>query len=507
MHHSSTLPWIDLAVLIVYVGGIFALGCWFARRSNNTEEFMAAGRSLPGWVVGLSLFGTYTSSISFLANPGSSYAGNWNAFALSLSLPIAAVAAAFWFVPYYRRSGNVSAYSRLEERFGPWARLYATTFYLLTQIARVGTITFLVSKVVAPLTGWDIREIIIVIGVLVTIYTLLGGIEAVIWTDVAQAFVLTAGIVVSITVLLIGMPEGPGQVFSIAAASDKFSLGSFGTSLSEKTFWVVFVYGLCINLQNFGIDQSYVQRYFTAKSDRDAARSGLIGALLCLPIAALLFFLGTSLFAYYTARPELLSAGTTGDDVFPYFIVNGLPAGMTGLLIAAVLAAGMSSLDTSLNSSATLILQDLYKRYLRPLAGERESMLVLRGTTVAWGAIGTFAALALVGTEGMLDAWFKLSGLFSGGMLGLFLLGLISRRAGNPAAATGALAAVSVMAWMSLSKFEWWPARLNALRSPFHDYLAIVFGTLSILFVGLLAATWLAAIPRRESNRELEEEG
>ncbi|MEX0716624.1 MAG: sodium:solute symporter [Planctomycetaceae bacterium] len=498
MHHSSTLPWTDLAVLLAYVGGIFALGCWFARRSNNTEEFMAAGRSLPGWVVGLSLFGTYTSSISFLGNPGSSYAGNWNAFALSLSLPIAAVAAAWWFIPYYRRSGNVSAYSRLEERFGPWARLYATTFYLLTQIARLGTITFLVSTAVAPLTGWDIREIIVVVGVLVTVYTLLGGIEAVIWTDVAQAFVLTAGIVASICVLLLGMPEGPGQVFTIAAEHDKFSLGSFGTSLSEKTFWVVFIYGLCINLQNFGIDQSYVQRYFTAKSDRDAARSGLIGALLCLPVAAMLFFLGTSLFAYYTARPELL-AGKSGDDVFPHFIVSGLPAGMTGLLIAAVLAAGMSSLDTSLNSSATLLLQDIYKRYLRPLAGERESMLVLRGTTVVWGAIGTCAALALVGTEGMLDAWFKLSGLFSGGMLGLFLLGLISRRAGNPAAATGVLTAVSLMMWMSLSKFDWWPARLSEFRSPLHDYLAIVLGTLSILFVGLLVAS-LAPRPRGDSS-------
>lgn len=489
---TNTLPAIDLTVIVLYLASVVGLGCWFARRSSSPEQFMAAGRSLPGWVVGLSIFGTYVSSISFLANPGKSYADNWNPFVFGLSLPIAAWIATRWFVPFYRRAGEVSAYNHLEKRFGPWARTYAVVCYLLTQFARMGTIMYLVALALAPLTGWDVRTIILITGVLVTLYTLLGGIEAVIWTDAMQSVVLTAGILVSCGVLLAGMPEGPQQVFTIAAAHDKFSLGSLGASLVEPTVWVVLVYGLFINLQNFGIDQSYVQRYIAARSDRDATRSVWLGALLYVPISALLFFVGTALFAFYTAQPELLPTGPDGplkaDAVFPHFIVAQLPVGMTGLLIAAVLAAAMSSVDSSLNCSATLILEDVYKRYFRPQAGERESMRVLYATTVLWGVIGTGAALAMIRVGSALDAWWQMAGIFSGGMLGLFLLGLLSRRAGNPAAATGVILGVLVILWMSLSPLEQWPERWSHLRYGLHGFLTIVVGTLTILLVGLLVS-------------------
>ncbi|MBC8868077.1 MAG: sodium:solute symporter, partial [Planctomycetes bacterium] len=305
------LPGIDIAVLLVYLAGIVGFGCWFVRKSRSTNEFMAAGRSLPGWAVGLSIFGTYVSSISFLANPGKSFGGNWNPFVFGLSLPIAAFIAVRFFVPFYRRSGEVSAYNHLEHRFGPWARTYAVICYLLSQLARMGTIMYLVALALEPLTGWPVLAIIAVTGVLVTVYTLMGGIEAVIWTDVMQSLVLTTGAVLCVVLLLFGMPEGPSQVFEIAAQDSKFSLGSFGVSLAQPTFWVVLTYGLVMNLQNFGIDQSFVQRYITAKSDQAAVRSVWLGALLYLPISALLFFLGTALFAFYTPQPELLPAPLT----------------------------------------------------------------------------------------------------------------------------------------------------------------------------------------------------
>jgi len=479
------LPAVDIAVLLVYLAGIVCFGCWFVRKSRSTNEFMAAGRSLPGWAVGLSIFGTYVSSISFLANPGKSYGGNWNPFVFGLSLPIAALVAVRFFVPFYRRSGEISAYNHLEQRFGPWARTYAVICYLLTQLARMGTIMYLVALALAPLTGWPVLTIIAITGVLVTVYTLLGGIEAVIWTDVVQSIVLTGGAVLCVVMILIGMPEGPAQVFTIAAQNDKFSLGSFGASLAEPTFWVVLTYGLVINLQNFGIDQSFVQRYITAKSDRAAARSVWLGALLYLPISALLFFIGTGLFAFYTAQPDLLpsTAAEKPDTVFPHFIVSQLPAGVTGLLIAAVFAAAMSSVDSSLNCSATLFLQDIYKRYIRRRVevGERESMRVLYLTTLVWGAAGTLTAMAMIRVRSALDAWWELAGIFSGGMLGLFLLGLISRRAKNAAAATGVLIGVLVILWMSLSA-RW------GLPNPFHSFMTIVVGTLTILLVGLLVS-------------------
>lgn len=477
---------IDLIVLVAYLVSVVGLGTWLAKRSKTTEGFMAAGGALPGWAVGLSIFGTFVSSISFLANPGKAFDANWNPFVFGLSLPVAAWVATRYFVPFYRNAGQVSAYSHFEERFGPWARVYAVLCYLLTQIGRIGTILYLVALVLAPLTGWSVFTIIIVTGVLVTAYTLIGGIEAVIWTDVVQSIVLTLGVFLCLGVIFSGMPEGAGQVFSIASEADKFSLGSFGLSLNEPTFWVILIFGLFINLQNFGIDQSYVQRYATANSEPEAKKSVWLGALLYLPISALLFFVGTGLFAFYTAQPELLPESISkGDKVFPHFIATELPAGITGILIAAVLAAAMSSVDSSLNGSATLTWCDLVKRFSRNEPGEATGMKVLHGATIAFGIIGTSAALAMTRVQSALDAWWKLSSIFSGGILGLFLLGLIVKKAKNAAAATAVAIGVLVIFWMSA---PWLPENL---RPALHSNLTIVLGTLTIFFVGLLISRFV----------------
>lgn len=484
---SGSLSPLDLAVLFAYLLGVVGFGCWFYRRAGDSERYMSAGRSLPGWAVGLSIFGSYVSSISFLANPGKSFAGNWGGFVFAISLPVAALVAVKWFVPFFRGRGEISAYGHLEARFGAWARSYAVVCYLLTQVARLGTILYLLALALVPLTGWDIRAIIIGVGVVVVIYPLIGGTEAVIWTGVAQALVLVAGALVCVLSLLFKMPEGPGQIFEIGAASDKFSLGSFSGTLMQPTFWVVLVYGLVINLQNFGIDQSYVQRYITAKSDRAASSSVWMGALLYIPFAAGFFFIGTALFAFYQAQPGLLPATVDAlgkpDSVFPAYISTQLPAGLAGLVVAALCAAAM---DSNLNCMATLFHGDFYVRYLRPNAGERESMRVLHGSTICFGTICIGAALAMIEIKSALDVWWELAGIFGGGMLGLFLLGRLFPRAGGAAGLTGVAAGVLVILWMTLSpKLAWWP---EALRSPFNGLLVIVFGTLTILVVGGVTA-------------------
>ncbi|MDQ1355166.1 MAG: solute:Na+ symporter, family, partial [Acidobacteriota bacterium] len=442
---------IDLIVLIVYFVGVAAYGSYFMKKSKTTEAFTAANRSVPGWAVGLSILGTYVSSISFIALPGKSYAADWNPFVFSLSLPLATWMAVRFFVPLYREHGDISAYSYLEKRFGAWARIYATVCYLLTQMARMGSIMFLLALAFHGLLGWDIATIIIITGVIVTLYTWLGGIEAVIWTDVVQTIVLIAGALACGGILLFSMPEGPGQVFTIAGAHNKFSLGSFGISLSSPTFWVVLVYGVAINLQNFGIDQTYIQRYLTAKTSREAKKSVLVGALTYIPLSALFIFIGTELFAYYTARSELLpdtlKAANMTDKVFPYFIVTGLPRGIVGLVISAIFAAAMSTVSSSINSASTLILTDFFKRYSRSGLTEKKSMRILRISTICWGLLGTGMALAMIGVSSALDAWWKLAGIFSGGMLGLFLLGYFSRKAGNMAAAVGAALGILVIIW------------------------------------------------------------
>ncbi|HYG22056.1 MAG TPA: sodium:solute symporter [Verrucomicrobiae bacterium] len=489
----SALPVIDICVLLAYLVGVVALGLWFGRKGLSSEQFMAAGRRIPAWAVGLSIFGTYVSSISFLALPGKAFATNWNAFVFSLSIPVTTWFAVKYFVPFYRRSGEVSAYQHLEKRFGPWARTYAVVCYLLTQLARMGTILYLLALALAPLTGWSIPTIILGAGLLVIVYTLVGGMEAVIWTDVVQSIIFIGGAFACVAILLFGMPQGPAQLFEIASEHNKFSLGSFDPDFSTMTFWVVLLNGIFINLQNFGIDQSYVQRYQTAKTDEAAARSVWLGALLYLPISAVFFFIGTGLFAFYSARPELLPASVDAlnkpDSVFPHFIVAQLPVGVTGLVIASIFAAAQSTVSSSVNCSATLILCDVYQRYFRPAASEWESMRVLHVATLVFGVAGIGMALAMMQIKNALDAWWGLASIFSGGMLGLFLLGLLATRAGNRAAAVGVVSGVVVIAWMTFSPR--WTGWGSSYRSPFHTLLVVVISTLTILLVGWIASMFM----------------
>jgi len=556
--HFTLLDWI---VLLAYFLGTMSIGFYFWRKSRSTESFTAAGRSLPGWVCGLSIFATYLSSISYLALPGKSFAANWNPFVFSLSIPIATWIAVRWFLPYYRASGEVSAYALLERRFGVWARLYASVFYLLTQIARMGVVMYLLALPLSVIFGWDVRIIIIFTGVSVTIYSFVGGILAVIWTDAIQAIVLMAGAVICLVVMMFGVEGGPAEVFTTAAAAGKFSLGEFGAGFVQGRFWfdagsatflVVLLYGVFINLQNFGIDQSYIQRYIASSSDREARKSLWLGGILYVPVSAVFFLIGTTLFVFYHSEqyeqelPEIrllvarqrlmqhgvypeyadaagqvltedyrrslaqqaaaLSENDIGDRVFPHFITKHLPPGLTGLLIAAVFAAAMSTVSTSLNSSATLLMSDYYRRFFRPDASEKQCMLALYSSTVVWGLLGTGMALILVKlTESALDIWWTLSGIFGGGMCGLFLLGMISRRAKNPAAVAGVVLGVLVILWMSLPKVVeylasqpagsatqqagiWLQQQTSGWLSPFHAFMVPVVGTLTILCVGLIVS-------------------
>lgn len=580
---NSSFHWFDWAVLILYFFGTMGVGFYFYRRTRTVEGFTAGNRSIPGWICGLSIFATFLSSISYLANAGKTFVADWNPFVFSLSIPLATWVAVKYFVPYYRKSGHISAYAALEDRFGLWARLYASFFYMLTQLARMAVVMYLVALPMQVIFGWDIIHTLLVIGVSVTVYSLVGGVVAVIWTDAIQAIVLMGGALIVLGVILFGMPGGAGQVFEVAATHDKFALGSFSVEVAEKTFWTLILFGIAENLRNFGIDQSYIQRYIAARSDREAKRGLWLAGILYVPMSAVFFFIGTALFAFFhadqvvaiedaeasvlmgagvpedlarsqaaahakaheiwetealedlnavrqiVARQELLQAGRDesapgfaaeqeavargkgladlGDRVFPYFMANRLPAGLTGLLIAAVFAAGMSTISTSLNSSATLVMSDYYRRLINPKATGKQEMAVLYGATIVWGGLGTALAIVLVQvTQSALDVWWTLSAIFSGGMVGLFLLGLISRRAGNPVAITSVLLGLVVIFWMSLGKVADLLVKaaegsaLNrigrtldnlssgGLASPFNVLLVPVVGTLVILLVGIFLA-------------------
>jgi len=477
----------DISVFILYLVGIVVFGSSFYRRNKTPTAFTLGNSNIPAWVITMSIFATFVSSISYLALPGQAYLTDWNAFVFSLSLPVASFVAVKFFVPLYRSVNSPSAYTYLERRFGPWAKIYASAMYLLTQIMRAGTILFLLALPLHALLGWDITTIIVLTGVSVMVYSLLGGIQAVVWTDAIQAIILIAGAVGCIIVLLFSMPEGAGQIFRIAAEHNKFSPGSFSSDLTSSTFWVVLIYGLFINLQNFGIDQNYIQRYMSSRSDKDAKKSALWGGLLYIPVSAMFLFIGTALFSFYKANAGILPADIDGDKVFPWFIVNQLPVGLTGLLIASIFAAGMSTVSTGLNSSATVILTDFFKFPADHPKTGRRSMTVLYVSSFLFSLLSIFIAIAMINVKSALDAWWKLASIFSGGMLGLFLLGYLAPKVKNPAAVSGVVAGVIVIGWMSLSPILFTEGKIAEYASPFHSYLSIVFGTTTIFIVGFLA--------------------
>ena len=480
---------IDIIIFFIYIGGIALFGGSFFKKNKTSSSYTLGNKDIPAWVVTMSIFATFVSSISYLALPGNAFQSNWNALVFSLSLPIATLIAVKYFVPLYRKINSPSAYTFMEQRFGPWARIYVSLCYLLTQLMRIGTILYLLALTLNAITGWDIATIIVFTGLIVAVYSMLGGISAVLWTDAIQGIILIVGAIVCIGFMFFSTPEGPMQIFQIAAENDKFSLGSFDLNLSEPTFWVVLVYGVFINLQNFGIDQNYVQRYMVLKSDKEAQRSALVGGLIYLPISALFLFIGTSLFSYYNSAevlPEVLQDITKADRVFPYFIVNALPAGITGLLIASIFAAGMSTISTSFNSSATVFLTDYYNKYFKQDASERKRMQVLYISSIIISIIGIIIAIAMINVKSALDAWWKLSSIFSGGMLGLFLLGIFTKSKNVTGAIVGMIAGILIILWLTLSERIFGPESLGA---SFHTYLIIVFGTIAIFLVGFLVSS------------------
>ncbi len=498
----SSLPILDLLIIAIYLLGMIGVGIYFSRKNTNTDQFTKASGHIPGWALGISLYATFLSSNTFLGVPGKAFGSNWNSFVFSLSMPIAAWIAAKYFVPFYRKTGEISAYTHLENRFGPWARTYATVCFILLQLARMGSIFLGIALTLQALTGINVSTIIVVSGICILIYTILGGMEAVIWTEVAQGIIKTIGAFVILWIVISEMDNGVTDIIKIGNLENKFSLGSFKiTDFTNSTFWVVFLYGIFINLNNFGVDQNYVQRYHAAKSEREGARSIWLCVYWFLPVTVVFFFIGTALFAYFQQNPDLLLAvkqqvsaekGVSiealvptdySDRVLPYFMVTKVPHGLLGLIIAAILSAAMSTISSGMNSSATVFLKDIYQRYIDKNITPKKEMMVLYIATSTVGVMAITAGIFMVGVKSILDMWWQLAGIFSGGMLGLFLLGNLSK-ANNAASKMATAIGILVILWMTFSYLL--PDDLEMLRNPLHMNMVIVIGTLSIFLSGVL---------------------
>ncbi|GAB3917693.1 sodium:solute symporter [Mucilaginibacter boryungensis] len=508
----KVLPVLDLAIILVYLVGMVLVGFWFSRKNKSSEAFTKASGLVPGWAIGFSIYATFLSSNTFLGVPGKAFGGNWNAFVFSLSMPLAAWIAVKYFVPFYRNTGEISAYTHLEKRFGPWARTYAVVCFLLTQLARMGSIFFGIALSLQALTGVSMKMIMIVMGISIILYTVTGGIKAVIWTEVVQGIIKTLGAMLIIYLVVINVPGGYAKIIEIGKADHKFSLGSFALNFTEPTFWVILLYGFFINLNNFGMDQNYIQRYHTAKSTKQAAKSVWLCVYLYVPASFLFFVIGSCLYAYYAQHPDLieiikhqviaerlpatasasevsqamakLTPADYGDKIMPHFMVTRIPAGLVGLIVAAILSAAMSTISSGMNSSATVFTVDIYKRYFKPGISEKQNLRLLHIMTVVFGIAGMIAGIGMIGVKSILDVWWQLSGIFAAGMLGLFLLGMISRRTNNHEAMAATIIGVLVILWLTFPKLI--PEQYAALRSTLNTNMIIVIGTLTIFLVGVL---------------------
>ena len=476
---------IDLAVLITYALILVGMGAYFLRKSKTSEQFMVAGRSIPAWAAGIAVMSAYTSSISYIAVPGKAFDANWHPVIFALSAIPVAWFVAEYVIPYYRRNKIISVYGYLEDKMGVWARVYASFSFVLFMIGRTAVILYLSSLLLSQFVNTDIRWLIVIIGLITVLYTLMGGMEAVIWTDVMQSIIMIGGILIAAYILTKDVFAGPQPLIQHALETNKFSWGSLAFSLKGRTVLVMIIYGVTENLRNLMADQNYTQKYSSVGSLKKARRSVWIAVLLYLPLTAIFLYIGTTLYAFYSGDAHVLPATITkGDQVFPYFIAHEIPVGIKGLIIAAILAASMSTIDSALNCSATVLFVDYYKKFFKPGATERESVNFLRLMTILWGLLGIAFALLMIRAKSALDIWWQIAGIFGGGILGLFLLAITNVKLTLKQGLWSVLVSIVIIVWGSFARDL--PPNMSWLECHLDPIIIGAVGTAGMLVMALV---------------------
>ena len=477
--------WVGWSVVAGYFTALLGMGYYFSKRERSTDDFFFAGRRIPWWAVGLSIFGTQLSAITFIAIPGVAYATDWvrmlNSFMVMAVLPVAI----FVFLPFFCRLRVSTAYEYLELRFNPLVRMVSSSIFIVYQLMRIGVVVYLPSLALSAVTGADIVTCVVAMTIVSTVYTVMGGIEAVIWTDVVQVFVLLGGALLSLAALIY-LVGGIGETIAIGAAAGKFHTINSGWDPTELVLWVMIAGPFFTILQSYVSDQTTVQRYLVTADERQAARGMWLNVVIVIPVTLLFYGIGSALFAYYKTFPERVAIGKN-DEVFPWFIVEHLPSGISGLVIAAVFAASMSSLDSSMNSVATAIVCDFYRRWW-PAVDDARCLRLARWITVATGVFGGGVAIMLARTDisSIWDTLRTIFGFFGGPLLGVFLLAALTRRTNSVGALVGL--AMGILTTLLAVKYT----ALNFM-------LYGMIGTLSCLFGGVLVSL-VVPVRQRDLN-------
>jgi solute:Na+ symporter, SSS family len=432
--------WIDSIVVVFCFLLMTVARYFFTSSKTTTSDYFKGGQKIPKWAAGVSIFGAKLSAITFMSIPAKTYGSNWTYFFLLMTIIMVMPFVARYFIPFYRRLNVTSAYEYLNWRFNYGSRFIASLLFVLLQLGRMGIVVLLPSIALTLVTGININLCIIMIGAISIFFTMKGGIEAVIWVEVIQVLILAAGALFTLVYIPFKL-DNLGEAVQTAFNYDKLKVFDLRFSFTEPTIWVVLIGGFAINLLTYGTDQTTVQRYLTTKTEKESIKSLKLGAWLTLPSTLVFFSIGTLLFLFFRQQPDQVNfALNKGDDIFPWFIVSQLPAGLSGLLIAGIFAAAMSSTEASMNSVATLLTTDFYKKF-KPGVTEKQTLFFARTATLLLGIFVTCIALymAKAGVASLWDKFNTILGLFTGTIGGAFLLGIFTRKANGTGVIMGML--------------------------------------------------------------------
>jgi len=492
---AAMMP-LDYAVVVVYILGITALGAQFMRGQTSTRDYFLAGRSL-GWLpVGISVMATNFSASSLIGSPGYVVTHDIIMITRSVCFFFAIPLSVWLFLRFYHRLDVTSVYEYIGRRFDARMRFVSSGIFLLLRGSWMATAQYATGLALTQVLGLDLWVCVLIVGSLVTVYSALGGIKGVIWTDVVQAVLMLGAMFLTIGVCIARVPEGAAGIWELAREGGKLRVLDFSWSFFQPTTQSMLIGATFSILASYGVDQVIVQRYFTTKDYRTLVRSAYTGMLATLPVIVLTFAIGVCIYSYYMAFPDRLPPGLIGDQWFPTFIVRELPAGITGLIIAGLLAATMSSADSGVNSLTTVFIVDLHRPWRRwraggaapaetTIASDQGELRLARWLSFAIGGFATIGAMFVGNIGTVMEITNKLNGVIGGVLLGIFLAAVLSRRANASGVLIGAVVGTVVIVYTSFF-------------SPVYFMWFGVIGCLSTLFATLIASRFFAPPEHRQ---------
>jgi SSS family transporter len=442
------LNWVDYLVIAGYLLAITAFGSWFARFQHSTRDYFLTGRSVPWWAICFTIVATETSTLSFIGVPAGAYAGNFTFLQLAIGYVIGRLLVSVLFIPAYFRGELYTSYELLQRRFGAPVKNIAAGIFVVTRTLADGVRLFATALVISVVTQVPVSWTVVLIGAAMIVYTVRGGVAAVIWTDVVQMFVYVAGAAIVFAALANRVPGGVGAGMEVAAAAGRLQLWDLAWEPTRVyTLWAGLIGGVALTLATHGTDQFLVQRLLAGRSSREASLGLVLSGFIVFAQFVLFLGIGALLYAYYesAALPRALERN---DEILPLFVISELPHGVSGFIVAAIVAAALSP---SINALAATTVNDFYLKYVRPDADDATLMRMSKAATIFWGIAQIAVALAAQFVDrSVLDAGLLVLSFAAGPVLGAFLVGVLTTRVGSGAMVTGMLAGIAAVTWI------WW---------------------------------------------------